>query len=77
MKRRDIPLDQAIALVRGAQKLNCDTADQLHAMIAKRCGENDRLRSALRDMIVITKRTSSPELMFIAVRKCAEHALKL
>ena len=35
----DIPLDQAIALVRACQKLNCDTADQLFAMVERRCAE--------------------------------------
>lgn len=44
--KRDIPLDQAIALVRGAQKLNCDTADELHEAMARRVRENVELRAA-------------------------------
>ena len=44
---KDIPLDQAVALVRACQKLNCDTADQLFAMVERRSAEaNDRLRAA-------------------------------
>lgn len=35
----DIPLDQAVALVRAAQKLNCDTADDLFGMVNRRCGD--------------------------------------
>ena len=37
MMKKDIPLDQAVALVRACQKLNCDTADQLFAMVERRC----------------------------------------
>jgi hypothetical protein len=43
----DIPLDQAIALVRACQKLNCDTAEQLFDMVNERCGEIKTLREAL------------------------------
>ena len=43
----DIPLDRAVALVRACQKLNCDTADQLFAMVEKRCMENAMLRAAI------------------------------
>lgn len=43
----DIPLDQAIALVRACQKLNCDTASQLFAMVERRCTETRNLREAL------------------------------
>jgi hypothetical protein len=45
--KRDIPLDQAIELVRAAQKLNCDTGEQLHAAMAKRIKEADRLRRTI------------------------------
>lgn len=38
--------------------------------------ENQRLRKALEDMIEITKRNSEANLMLIAIRKCAEHALR-
>ncbi len=37
--KRDIPLDQSVALVRACQKLNCDTAEELFAMVEKRCAE--------------------------------------
>lgn len=37
--------------------------------------DNDRLRAALREIIEITKRGSEVDLMLIAIRKCAEHAL--
>jgi hypothetical protein len=48
MKKKDIPLDQAVALVRACQKLNCDTADQLFAMVERRCSESAALHSALK-----------------------------
>lgn len=38
--------------------------------------EIDRLRAALQDMIEISTRNSEASLMLIAIRKCAEHALK-
>lgn len=43
----DIPLDQAVKLVRACQKLNCDTAEQLFAMVERRCTDEKRLRDAL------------------------------
>jgi len=43
----DIPLDQAIALVRACQKLNCDTAEDLFDMVNERCGHIKTLREAL------------------------------
>jgi hypothetical protein len=48
--KSDIPLDQAIALVRACQKLNCDTAEQLFAMVERRAAEAAKaveLRAAL------------------------------
>jgi len=39
MGRRDIPLQQAIELVRAAQKLNCDTAEQLHKAMSRRISD--------------------------------------
>lgn len=50
----DIPLDRAVALVRACQKLNCDTAEQLFAMVERRCTEARVLRdtlTALRDVV--------------------------
>ncbi len=46
---KDIPLDQAVALVRACQKLNCDTAAQLFAMLERRCTEAKTLRETLLD----------------------------
>jgi hypothetical protein len=37
--------------------------------------DNRRLRSALTDMIEITKRNSSPEIILTAICTCAAHAL--
>ena len=49
MMKKDIPLDQAVALVRACQKLNCDTADELFAMVERRCTEaKDAKDDALR-----------------------------
>jgi hypothetical protein len=39
MLKKDIPLDQAVGLVRACQKLNCDTADQLFSVVERRCRE--------------------------------------
>lgn len=46
----DIPLDRAVALVRACQKLNCDTAEQLLAMVERRVEERLKLRAALVDL---------------------------
>jgi hypothetical protein len=35
----------------------------------------ERLETALRDMIEISQRNSQPELMLLAIRQCAQHAL--
>jgi len=45
--KKDIPLDQAVALVRACQKLNCDTAEQLFAMVERRCEDAKIARAAL------------------------------
>lgn len=37
--------------------------------------DNQRLRSALADMVEITKRNSSPDIILTAIRVCASHAL--
>ena len=37
--------------------------------------DNARLRSALADMVEITKRNSSPDIILTAIRTCAAHAL--
>lgn len=37
--------------------------------------ENERLRSALADMIEITKQNSSPDIILTAIRACAADAL--
>jgi hypothetical protein len=39
------------------------------------CSEITRLRAALQDMIEISCRNSSADLMLVAIRKCAQHAL--
>lgn len=53
---------------------NASAADRAElAAERERCA---KLESALRDMIEITQRNSEATLMLIAIRKCAEHALK-
>ena len=47
MLKKDIPLDQAVGLVRACQKLNCDTADQLFSMVERRCEDAKVARDAL------------------------------
>ncbi len=43
--------------------------------VAKLRTENERLRSALHDMIEISKRNSSPEIILTEIRTCAADAL--
>lgn len=44
-QKLDIPLDQAVAVVRAAQKMNCDTADELFKMVTRRIAETHVERS--------------------------------
>ena len=46
------------------------------SIFAEAADEVERLRAALADMIIISQRNSEATLMLIAIRKCAEHALK-
>lgn len=55
--------------IRVKQKYAIPTVDELE-------DEIERLRAALKDMIEIATRNSDASLMLIAIRKCAEHALK-
>ena len=87
MLKKDIPLDQAVGLVRACQKLNCDTADQLFSVVERRCREANmpfKVTPAMQEAAwqVLTrfgdnKRKRDPRSIgSVEVRKAIEAALR-